>query len=100
MIENLIAIHSDYENYLEVCKNTKKNRKKELTKLERLIKLNEENGIDTTPIIEKYQTVEIELSEADQEISKVKKVIFRLGVCINIMKGDNTEDTELLPETL
>ena len=37
MIENLIAIHSDYENYLEVCKNTKKNRKKELTKFWPLI---------------------------------------------------------------
>ena len=91
MLENLISIRQEYENYLEVCKITKKNRKKELLKLEKLNKLNDENGIDTTPTMEKLESVEREFIEAGKEISKVKKVIFRLGVCINIMMGGDSE---------
>lgn len=100
MIENLISIKQEYENYLEVCKITKKNRKKELLKLEKLNKLNDENGIDITPIMEKLESVEREFIEADKEISKVKKVIFRIGVCINIMMGGDSEVTEEPQESL
>lgn len=100
MIENLISIQQEYENYLEVCKITKKNRKKEILKLEKLIKLNDENGIDTTPIMEKLESVEREFTEADKEISKVKKVIFRIGVCINIMMGGDSEVIEVPQESL
>lgn len=100
MIENLISIQQEYENYLEVCKITKKNRKKEILKLEKLIKLNDENGIDTTPIMEKLESVEREFTEADKEISKVKKVIFRIGVCINIMMGGDSEVIETQQESL
>lgn len=100
MIENLISIKQEYENYLEVCKITKKNRKKEILKLEKLIKLNDENGIDTTPIMEKLESVEREFTEADKEISKVKKVIFRIGVCINIMMDGDSEVIEVPQESL
>jgi hypothetical protein len=100
MIENLISIQQEYENYLEVCKITKKNRKKEILKLEKLIKLNDENGIDTTPIMEKLESVEQEFIETDKEISKVKKVIFRIGVCINIMMGGDSEVIETPQESL
>ena len=100
MIENLISIKQEYENYLEVCKNIKKNRKKELIKLEKLSKLNGENGIDVTPIMEKLESTEKEFIEADKEISKVKKVIFRLGVCINIMMGGDSEVIEEPQESL
>lgn len=100
MIENLISIQQEYENYLEVCKITKKNRKKELLKLEKLIKLNDENGIDTTPIMEKLESVEQEFIETDKEISKVKKVIFRIGVCINIMMDGDSEVIEGPQESL
>ena len=100
MIENLLSTKQEYENYLEVCKITKKNRKKELIKLEKLNKLNNENGIDTTPIMEKLESVEREFIETDKEISKIKKVIFRLGVCINIMMGGDSEVIETPQESL
>ena len=100
MFENLLSIKQEYENYLEVCKITKKNRKKELIKLEKLNKLNNENGIDTTPIMEKLESVEREFIETDKEISKIKKVIFRLGVCINIMMGGDSEVIETPQESL
>lgn len=92
MVEQIRNIQKDYENYLDACKITKKNRKKELAKLERLKSLNEENGIDTTPILDKIENAKNEFNEVDREIGKVKKVIFRLGVCINIM--ENKESIE------
>lgn len=84
MIQGLRALQKDYENHLEALKNEKKGLKKANARVDGIAKKNAEIGIlvDTDEI--KIGN-EIRLEEVEKEIVKVKKVIHRLGKCINIM---------------
>ena len=84
MIDSIRTLQKDYENYLEGLQTEKKNCKKFLKKVDTIAQKNAEIGlvVDTEEqkiLIEEY------LRTINKDIVKVKKVIHRLGVCIDIM---------------
>lgn len=84
MIQNLRSIQKDYEEYLLALQTEKKGIKKFLAKIDTIAKKNAELGIevDAEALAENKKE---ELSNTEVEIVKVKKVIHRLGKCIDIM---------------
>ena len=84
MVDSIRILQKDYENYLEGLQTEKKNCKKFLKKVDTIAQKSAEIGfvIDTEEqkiINEEY------LRTINKDIVKVKKVIHRLGVCIDIM---------------
>ena len=84
MVDSIRILQKDYENYLEGLQTEKKNCKKFLKKVDTIAQKSAEIGfvIDTEEqklINEEY------LRTINKDIVKVKQVIHRLGVCIDIM---------------
>lgn len=90
MILNLRNLQKDYEEYLLALQTEKKGIKKFLSKIESIAKKNAELGIevDADALAKNKQE---ELLNTEIEITKVKKVIHRLGKCIEIMTEEINE---------
>ena len=90
MVESLRNIQKDYEEYLLALQTEKKGIKKFLAKIDTLAKKNAELGIevDAESLVKNKQE---ELINTEIEIIKVKKVIHRLGKCIEIMTEETNE---------
>lgn len=90
MILNLRNLQKDYEEYLLALQTEKKGIKKFLSKIESIAKKNAELGIevDADALAKNKQE---ELLNTEIEITKVKKVIHRLGKCIEIMTEEVNE---------
>lgn len=98
MILNLRNIQKDYEEYLLALQTEKKGIKKFLVKIDTIAKKNAELGIevDAEALAKNKQE---ELINTENEITKVKKVIHRLGKCIDIMAEEvQTDDIEEIEE--
>lgn len=98
MILNLRNIQKDYEEYLLALQTEKKSIRKFLTKIDTISKKNAELGIevDAEALAKNKQE---ELINTDNEITKVKKVIHRLGKCIDIMTEEvQIDDIEEIEE--
>ena len=98
MIQNLRNIQKDYEEYLLALQTEKKGIKKFLTKIDTIAKKNAELGIevDAEALAKNKQE---ELINTENEITKVKKVIHRLGKCIDIMTEEvQIDDIEEIEE--
>ena len=93
MINSIRTIQKDYENYLESLQTEKKNAKKFVSRIDTLAKKNAELGIEVNTEELKLEN-EIKLEQLDKDIVKVKKVIHRLGKCINIMLDGQIIDEE------
>lgn len=91
MIQNLRNIQKDYEEYLLALQTEKKGIKKFLAKIDTIAKKNAELGIevDAEALAKNKQE---ELINTENEITKVKKVIHRLGKCIDIMTEEVQTD--------
>ena len=84
MIDSIRILQKDYENYLEALQTEKKNCKKFLKKVDAIAQKNAEIGLEVC--VEEQKLINEEhLKRVNADIVKVKKVIHRLGVCINIM---------------
>lgn len=90
MVGSLRNVQKDYEEYLLALQTEKKGIKKFLSKIETIAKKNAELGIevDAETLAKNKQE---ELLNAEIEITKVKKVIHRLGKCIEIMTEEINE---------
>ena len=98
MILNLRNIQKDYEEYLLALQTEKKGIKKFLAKIDTIAKKNAELGIevDAEALAKNKQE---ELINTENEITKVKKVIHRLGKCIDIMTEEvQIDDIEEIEE--
>ena len=84
MIDSLRIVQKDYENYLEGLQAEKKGCKKILKKIDAIAQKNAEIGLEVD-IEEQKLFNEEYLKKVNTDIVKVRKVIHRLGVCINIM---------------
>ena len=84
MVDSLRIIQKDYENYLESLQAEKKGCKKFLKKIDSVAQKNAEIGLEVD-IEEQKLFNEEYLKKVNADIVKVRKVIHRLGVCINIM---------------
>ena len=84
MIDSLRTLQKDYENYLEGLQAEKKNCKKFLKKVDTIAQKNAEIGLVVDTEEQKLLNEEY-LRTINKDIVKVKKVIHRLGVCIDIM---------------
>ena len=84
MIDSIRILQKDYENYLESLQAEKKNCKKFLKKIDAIAQKNAEIGLEVD-IEEQKLFNEEYLKKVNADIVKVRKVIHRLGVCINIM---------------
>ena len=84
MIDSIRILQKDYENYLEGLQAEKKNCKKFLKKIDSVAQKNAEIGLEVD-IEEQKLFNEEYLRTINKDIVKVKKVIHRLGVCIDIM---------------
>ena len=98
MIESLRNIQKDYEEYLLALQTEKKGIKKFLAKIDTIAKKNAELGIEVdAEALTKNK--EEELINTENEITKVKKVIHRLGKCIDIMTEEvQIDDIEEIEE--
>ena len=98
MIQNLRNIQKDYEEYLLALQTEKKGIKKFLAKIDTIAKKNAELGIEVdAEALTKNK--EEELLNTENEITKVKKVIHRLGKCIDIMTEEvQIDDIEEIEE--
>ena len=98
MVESLRNIQKDYEEYLLALQTEKKGIKKFLSKIDTIAKKNAELGIevDAEALAKNKQE---ELLHTEVEITKVKKVIHRLGKCIEIMtEGTNEVQMTVIEE--
>lgn len=98
MVESLRNIQKDYEEYLLALQTEKKGIKKFLAKIDTIAKKNAELGIevDAEALARNKQE---ELINTENEITKVKKVIHRLGKCIDIMTEEvQIDDIEEIEE--
>ena len=98
MIQNLRNIQKDYEEYLLALQTEKKSIRKFLAKIDTISKKNAELGIevDAEALAKNKQE---ELINTENEITKVKKVIHRLGKCIDIMTEEvQIDDIEEIEE--
>lgn len=98
MIQNLRNIQKDYEEYLLALQTEKKSIRKFLAKIDTISKKNAELGIevDAETLAKNKQE---ELINTENEITKVKKVIHRLGKCIDIMTEEvQIDDIEEIEE--
>lgn len=93
MIQNLRNIQKDYEEYLLALQTEKKSIRKFLTKIDTIAKKNAELGIEVDAE-SLAKNKEEELLNTEIEITKVKKVIHRLGKCIDIMTEEVSEVQE------
>ena len=84
MIDSIRTLQKDYENYLEGLQTEKKNCKKFLKKVDIIAQKNAEIGLVVDTEEQKLLNEEY-LRTINKDIVKVKKVIHRLGVCIDIM---------------
>ena len=84
MIDSIRTLQKDYENYLEGLQTEKKNCKKFLKKVDTIAQKNAEIGLVVDTEEQKILNEEY-LRTINKDIVKVKKVIHRLGVCIDIM---------------
>lgn len=98
MVESLRNIQKDYEEYLLALQTEKKGIKKFLNKIDTIAKKNAELGIEVdAEALAKNK--EEELLNTEIEITKVKKVIHRLGKCIDIMTEEvQIDDIEEIEE--
>lgn len=98
MRESLRNIQKDYEEYLLALQTEKKGIKKFLAKIDTIAKKNAELGIEVDAEALAKNKHE-ELINTENEINKVKKVIHRLGKCIDIMIEEvQTTDIEEIEE--
>ena len=98
MVESLRNIQKDYEEYLLALQTEKKSIRKFLAKIDTISKKNAELGIevDAEALAKNKQE---ELINTENEITKVKKVIHRLGKCIDIMTEEvQIDDIEEIEE--
>lgn len=98
MVESLRNIQKDYEEYLLALQTEKKGIKKFLAKIDTIAKKNAGLGIevDVEALTKNKQE---ELIHTENEITKVKKVIHRLGKCIDIMTEEvQIDDIEEIEE--
>lgn len=94
MVNSIRAIQKDYENHLEALQNEKKSARKFIAKIDTMVRKNAELGIEIDSDSLKLEK-EIMLEQLDKDIVKVKKVIHRLGKCIDIMlDGEINEEAE------
>lgn len=100
MINGLRTMQKDFEELLEATKKEKQEVKKSIPKLEKLKIQNEEMGIAVEGFTEKIENATTQLEGYNKEIVKIKKVIHRLGVCINILQGEEVEEvaTEIIDD--
>ena len=84
MIDSIRTLQKDYENYLEGLQTEKKNCKKFLKKVDTIAQKNAEIGLVVDTEEQKLLNEEY-LRTINKDIVKVKKVIHRLGICIDIM---------------
>ena len=89
MVQNLRSMQKDYEEYLLSLQTVKKKIKKFLSKFETIAKKNAELGIKVDADV--FAKNKQELLNTEIEIAKVKKVIHRLGKCIEIMTEEINE---------
>lgn len=94
MIEKVYGILQEYEEYISNAKDQKKVLKKKINELTKLAELNEKHGIETDSIILSLDEIESEVNNLNKEITKGKKVIYRLNVCLNILEDKPVSENE------
>lgn len=89
MIDNIRGLQKDYEEYLGALQEEKKACKRFLKKVDTVAQKNAELGI-AIDVEEQKLLKEIDLERINKDIVKVKKVIHRLGICVDIMLDGET----------
>lgn len=90
--ENILNLLEEYKEYLQTCKDSKKELKKKVNELKRLETLNKQHNIDVSTIEKSISKVTKDIEYINAEISKGKKVIYRLNVCLNIINDEETTE--------
>lgn len=92
MKENILNLLEEYKEYLQTCKDSKKELKKKVNELKRLETLNKQHNIDVFTIENSISKITKDIEYINTEISKGKKVIYRLNVCLNIINDEETTE--------
>ena len=87
MLEDKINnILDDVEHYLDLIKIKSKNAKKEYKQIDKKTKNNEYVDVEMVECEKSRLSKEIE--ELEVETYKIKKVLYRLRVCLNILNNE------------
>ena len=82
--DKIINILDDVEHQLDLMKIKSKNAKKEYKQIDKKTKDNE--YVDVEMVRCKKARLSKEIEELEIETYKIKKVLYRLRVCLNILK--------------
>ena len=87
MLEDKINnILDDVEHQLDLMKIKSKNAKKEYKQIDKKTKNNE--YVDVEMVERKKSRLSKEIEELELETYKIKKVLYRLRVCLNILNNE------------
>ena len=87
--EEILQIIDSIENIIEANKISKRNLRKKQQKIDKLLK--EPEFVDTEKIEREKVQIDEEIKKLNDEQGKLKKVLYRQKVSINILEGKVTE---------
>ena len=87
--EEILQIIDTIENIIEANKISKRNLRKKQQKIDKLSK--EPEFVDTEKIEREKVQIDEEIKKLNDEQGKLKKVLYRQKVCIDILEGKVTE---------
>ena len=89
IIEEILQIIDTIENIIEANKISKRNLRKKQQKIDKLLK--EPEFVDTEKLEGKKVQIDEEIKKLNDEQGKLKKVLYRQKVSIDILEGKVTE---------
>ena len=87
--EEILQIIDTIENIIEANKISKRNLRKKQQKIDKLLK--EPEFVDTEKLEHEKAQIDEEIKKLNDEQSKLKKVLYRQKVSIDILEGKATE---------
>ena len=87
--EEILQIIDTIENIIEANKISKRNLRKKQQKIDKLSK--EPEFVDAEKIEREKVQIDEEIKKLNDEQGKLKKVLYRQKVCIDILEGKVTE---------
>ena len=87
--EEILQIIDTIENIIEANKISKRNLRKKQQKIDKLLK--EPEFVDTEKLEGEKVQIDEEIKKLNDEQGKLKKVLYRQKVCIDILEGKVTE---------
>ena len=87
--EEILQIIDTIENIIEANKISKRNLRKKQQKIDKLLK--EPEFVDTEKIEREKVQIDEEIKKLNDEQGKLKKVLYRQKVSIDILEGKVTE---------